>query len=80
MTWGPDATQPFLIGAAIFLALSAGALLLLRDVMARAGESGWSWLPENSKFKTYRMQRRLALVAPAVVCLGALILLLVAIL
>jgi hypothetical protein len=80
MTWGPDVTLPFLFAAAVFLLLSAVALYFFRDLLGRAGESGWAWLPENAKFKTYEVQRRLGTVAAVVVGVAGIALLIVALL
>lgn len=43
---------------AAFLILSAVVLYLMRNVLERAGVEGWSWLPEESQFKTYERQTR----------------------
>jgi hypothetical protein len=51
----------FLAVAGLFLLLSGAGLYLLRNVMARTGESAWSGLPEKSKFKTFQGHVKAAL-------------------
>lgn len=57
----------FLAVAGLFLLLSGAGLYLLRNVMARTGESAWSGLPEKSKFKTLQAQRKVSIVAACIV-------------
>ncbi|MCQ6270822.1 hypothetical protein M8J71_10050 [Pseudarthrobacter sp. R1] len=53
--------------AGLFLLLSGLGLYLLRNVMARTGESAWSGLPEKSKFKTLQAQRKGSIIAACLV-------------
>jgi len=80
MTWSEGVTGPFLSIAAVFLLVSALVLFLLRDAMARAGVSSWERLPGKGRFKSYEGQRRMSIVASALVGLAGLVLLVVALL
>jgi len=51
----------------VFLLVSAVALFLLRDALARAGVSSWERLPGKGRFKSYEVQRRISIVASALV-------------
>lgn len=80
MTWGPDLNGPFMAAVGIFLLISSAVLFLLRDTMARSGVMGWAWLPERSKFKTYRAQRFGSIVSAVIVGLAGLVFLVLAML
>lgn len=66
-------SQPFLGIVGIYLVLSAGVLYLLRNVMAKAGTDGWSWLPDEFKFKTFEHQLMWSKVAAAIVAFAGLV-------
>jgi hypothetical protein len=78
MRWGQEENEVFLVIVGLFLILSAVGLYLLRNFFARAGESGWSHLRGNSRFKSFEFQRKLGLVAAGVVATAGVVLLLVA--
>ncbi|MEV7607822.1 hypothetical protein AB0N65_20510 [Paenarthrobacter sp. NPDC089322] len=63
----------FLGVVGIYLVLSAVALYMLRNFMAKAGVDGWSWLPNGSKFKTYKHQLMWSKVAAAVVASAGMV-------
>jgi hypothetical protein len=68
----------FLAVAGLFLLLSGMGLYLLRNVMARTGESAWARLPEKSKFKTLQAQRKGSIIAACLVGAAGVALLLLA--
>lgn len=80
MTWGPDVNGPFLTIAAVFLLVSAVALFLLRDALARTGVNSWERLPGKGHFKSDEVQRRMSVIASALVGLAGFLLLVLALL
>lgn len=80
MTWGAGVSGPFLTVAAVFLLVSAVALFLLRDALARAGVNSWERLPGKGHFKSYEVQRRISVIASALVGLAGVVLLVLALL
>ena len=65
--------DPFLAVVGVFLMLSGLVLYLMRNLMARAGVDGWSWLPEGTQFRTYEYQLALSKAAAGIVAIAGLI-------
>jgi hypothetical protein len=78
MSWGPAVNGPFLTVAGIFLLVSPVVLFLLRNVLARTGVNGWSWLQEESRFRSDAVQRRSSIAASVLVGFAGIVLLVLA--
>ena len=66
-------SDPFLAVAGALLMLSGLVLYLMRNLMARAGVDGWSWLPDGTQFKSYEYQLALSKAAAGIVAIAGLI-------
>lgn len=65
--------DPFLGVVGVFLMVSGLVLYLMRNLMARSGVDGWSWLPEGTQFKTYKYQLAMSKVAAGIVAFAGLV-------